>query len=130
MEIPSDKQYEFITAQMRYFNEKIIQAFTLFLRLGSGIIAGVFFLHVQLQKGDLTRCNLRVASSGLFVLIGLSTTILILNNLFAWRGYRRLFSEQYPAVPLKKSVRWWFNEATMCVLVVFTCIGFLIFNPI
>ncbi len=38
MKIPEEKQYENLTTHLRYLNEKIIQSFTLFVKLASAIV--------------------------------------------------------------------------------------------
>jgi len=45
--ISDEKRYEFVTAQQRYTNEKIIEAFNLFIKLGSGIVAGFIWVKTQ-----------------------------------------------------------------------------------
>lgn len=46
--IPVDKHYEYITGHLQYLNDKIIQSFTLFIKLAMAIIAGTFTLYRKL----------------------------------------------------------------------------------
>ena len=130
MEIPSEKQYEHLTSHLRYINEKIYQSFTLFIKLTSTVVGGVFFLHWKLSLEDPKRCSFSTATDLLFILISTSMIVLILNNLRSWYNYRKRLSEEYPAIPNDKNIWRSVTEAVMCIVIVITCIAFLIFNPL
>ena len=130
MDIPEEKQYVHLTSHLRYLNEKIMESFTLFIKLASAIIGGVFFLHWKLDWQDLKRNSFGHASDLLFILVSISMVLLILNNLRSWHEYRRTLSEQYPDIPLKRSLFTSASEALMCLIIAATCIGFLVFNPL
>lgn len=130
MEIPSDKQYEHLTSHLRYISEKIYQSFTLFIKLTTTIVGGVFFLHWKLPLEDPKRLSLSTATDLLFVLICISIIVLILNNLRSWYGYRKRLSEQYPEIKNDKNIWRSLTEAVMCIFIIITCIGFLVYNPL
>ena len=130
MEVPQEKQYEHLTGHLQYINEKIYQSFTLFIKLASAIVGGVFFLHWQLSPEDAKRTSLACATDWLFILVSFSMIFLILNNLRSWFGYRKALSEQYPTIPFKKNTWRWATEVVMCLVIVIACIGFLLYNPL
>lgn len=130
MEIPLEKQYEFLTSHLRYINDKIYQSFTFFIKIATTVIGGVFLLHWKLPLEDPKRNSLSTATDLLFILISLSMLLIIWNNLRSWRGYRKVLSEKYPEIPPNKSKLRWITEITMSLVIVLSCVGFLIYNPL
>jgi len=130
MEIPKEQQYEYLTHHLEYLNEKIIEAFVLFIKLATAIVGGVFFLHWKLGETDPKRTFFVRASDILFLLFGFCMGLLILNNLRAWRGYRRTLAEQYPGIKPMARVASWLSELLMCLVIVATCVVFYLFNPL
>lgn len=130
MEIPEEKQYEYLTSHLEYLNEKIIQFFTLFVKLATAIVGGIFFIHWKLPSQDAKRASLASAADWLFILVTVSMILLILNNLRSWFAYRKTLSEQYPRIPNEKSIMRWLTEVVMCVVIAITCIGFIVLNPL
>jgi uncharacterized membrane protein len=130
MKIPLEEQYEYLTSHLRYINEKIYQSFTLFIKLATTVVGGVFFLHWKLLPCDDKRFSLSAAANLLFVLISFSMIVLILNNLRSWYGYRKRLSKQYPNIPNDKNIWRWVTEAVMCLVIVITCIVFIKYNPL
>ena len=130
MDVPNEKQYENLTSHLRYLNDKIMDAFSRFITLGTAIIGGVFYVHVNLDLKDPRRIALGLPASAAMMLVGLGTIILIITNLFAWRAYRKRLSEEYPLIPLPSSINWWIAEVTMCLLIVVTCVAFYFLNPL
>lgn len=130
MDIPDEKQYEYLTGHLQYLNEKIIQSFTLFIKLATTTVGGVFFLDWKLVPDDAKRPSVSSAVDLLFILISFSMIFLILDNLRSWLEFRKTLSEQYPDIPIRKSVLHFASEGVMCVVIVITCIGFLKLNPL
>ena len=130
METPRVQQYEYLTSQLRYHNEKIFQFFTLFLKLATTIVGGIFYLHWKLPIDDPKRASLALASDLFFILISLITIILIWNILRSWLDYRKTLSLQYPDIPYSPKFTDWISEAFMCGFIFIICIGFLYFNPL
>lgn len=130
MDVSADAQYNFLTSECRYKNEKIIEAFNLFMKLATSIVAGVFFLDWKMAADDPKRCKLSHGADAFFLLVGISMVFLILNNLRSWRGYRKEVSRLVTNVPAPKGPFWFSSEALMCVVIALACAGFLIFNPL
>ncbi len=102
MAINDEKRYEFITEQIRYVNEKIIEAFTLFVKLTSAIVAGIVWLLIQNLKHE-TRILIGPVIPWLFLLLGVTCILLIIINLRSWWGYRKAEStlgEQIGTLPI------------------------------
>lgn len=130
LKIPEEKQYEYLTHHLEYLNEKIIESFVLFIKLATAIVGGVFFLSWKLLKTDPARSSFAQVSDSLFLLISISSILLILNNLFAWRSFRKTLTKEYPGITLSHCVRWWLSEAIMCIVIVATCVLFIFNNPL
>ena len=96
MEIPKEKQYEYLTGHLQYLNEKIIQAFILFIKIATAIVGAAFYLHLKLPHEDVKLTSISNMADSLFILVSFSMVLLILNNLRSWLEYRNLLSEQYP----------------------------------
>ena len=130
MDVPSEKQYENVTNHLRYLNEKIIDAFSRFITLATAIIGGVFYIHINLALDDPRRKMLNLPASAALMLVGFGTVVLILSNLHAWIGYRKMLSREYPSIPLKTGINWYLSETIMCLLILITCIAFYFLNPL
>jgi magnesium-transporting ATPase (P-type) len=130
MDIPEEKQYEYLTHHLEYLNEKIIESFELFIKLATAIIGGVFFLHWRLAENNLSGASFVQMSNILFWVVGISVIILIFNNLHAWRSYRTTLSKEYPDIPISKPIWWWLSEVMMGLVILLTCILFSRFNPL
>ncbi len=130
MNIPEEKQYEYLTHHLEYLNEKIIESFELFIKLTTAIVGGVFFIHWKLASNDPRRGSFVKMSNLLLWLVGSSAILLILDNLRAWRAYRKTLSEQYPDIPSYSPFWWLLSEAIMCFVIVITCILFSCNNPL
>ena len=86
--VSDEERYKFATSQLTYFNEKIIEAFNLFVKLTSVIAGGALWLRVQATGPSLWPA-IRPLAVGLLALCGISTVTLVGFNLHAWWGYRR-----------------------------------------
>lgn len=130
MKIPEEKQYEYLTHHLEYLNEKIIESFVLFIKLATAIVGGVFFLRWKLTNNDPSQSSFLHLSNMLFWLVGISSIVLITNNLCAWREYRKTLSKEYQDIRPSNSVRWWLSEAIMCFVILMACILFSFNNPL
>ncbi len=74
LEIPPDKQYEYLTDQLRYLDDKIFRSFTLFIKLATAIVGGKFYLDLH-QPPD--RGSLVLATNLVFIGVGLGSIFLI-----------------------------------------------------
>ena len=127
MPVSDEKRYEFITEQLRYVNEKIIEAFQTFVRIVSAIVAGLIVLETQ-NVSAATRSLVAGLLPWLFLLVGLSSLILILVNLRTWWGYRIAESALVgrDRVPPPRFPRSCSGELVMIfVIVVVTLMGIL-----
>lgn len=90
--ISDEKRYTFITEQLRYHNEKILQAFGLYVKLFSGIIGGLIWLYTQENIDENIKQDLRGIALWLIVLIAVSVGIGITANIRSWWEYRKVES--------------------------------------
>ena len=56
MAISNEKRYKFITEQLIYTNEKIIEAFGFFLKFGSAIMGEGVWIVTQELHAELASC--------------------------------------------------------------------------
>jgi hypothetical protein len=87
MGIAEKDRYEFVTSSVRYHNEKIIQAFQLFIKLTTAVIGGTVYLSLQpmdpIKHSLLTQAALVAECAICLVCI-----ITIWANVRAWWGFR------------------------------------------
>ena len=82
------ERYKFITSQLQYFNEKIVEAFRLYIQLVTAVMGGYIWLKSQTQT--VVPSNwVRVVFPALMVFIGLGSVLLIVVNLSSWWGFRK-----------------------------------------
>ena len=130
MTVAPDVEYQELKAHLRYLNEKIIEAFSLFIKLATAIVGGAFFLHWKLATDDPQRYLLARGINALLIVVAVAMTLIVLNNLWAWFGYRRALSQRFPEIPFRCSLRTFLAEVLMVVLILVTAIGFTAFNPL
>lgn len=124
-----EKKYEYITGHLEYLNEKIIQSFTLFIKLAMAIIAGAFTLSWKIF--DKIDCDYQSWAEGincLFSIVSICMILLILDNLRSWRGYRETLSDEYGIKPISRS--YYFSETVMVCLILLASFVFDFFNPL
>jgi hypothetical protein len=84
-----EKRYEFVTSQIRYHNDKMIDAFKYFVSIFSLIIGGVFWLLSQQNLEASLKTFVAGLSPCLTLLIGATSILLIVSNYLSWWGYRK-----------------------------------------
>jgi hypothetical protein len=84
-----EKRYEFVTSQIRYHNDKMIDAFKYFVSIFSLIIGGVFWLLSQQNLDCFLKAFVVGFSPYLTLLIGTTSILLIISNYVSWWGYRK-----------------------------------------
>jgi hypothetical protein len=89
MEIDKDKRYEFVTSSARYHNEKIIQAFQLFVKLTTALIAGVVYLSVNRPGGGNQNDIAAVANFAEAAVCIVAAVLIITNLLGCWDSEMR-----------------------------------------
>src|ERR1035437_2372226 len=114
--VDDNKQYEWLTSQTRYHNEKIIEAFSLFVKLASGIVAGLIWLITQ-KIDDTMKHKLMELIPFLFLLVGVSTGFMIIFNFRSWWGYRKAFSDLVGAERVPRP-KWTAFSTELIMLVV------------
>jgi hypothetical protein len=121
--VSPERRYEFVTQQIRYHNEKIIQAFSLFVKLATAIVGGVVWLVFQPQEGPTW---IPLLASGVFILVGVAVIILIAANLKAWLGYRAMECKLNPSAP---GTSWTsiISEAVMILVIFVSMVLFTVF---
>lgn len=126
--VPTDKQYEYFTTQLRYLDDKIFRSFSLFIQLAIVIVGGRFYIEAHPELNN--RALLIHLINWVFVGIGLGIIFLISNNLRSWQDYRKELTDRYINVPeLGRSV-WQASEWFGCVGIVASVAAFLsIYSP-
>ena len=118
-----EERYKFVTSQCVYCNEKIIQSFTLFLKMVSTFAGGVIWLRLQQNWMDIWP-QIGTLAVWLLVLLGLGTMLMIFRNLRAWWGFRKAESELTGgAVPTPTFPRSCLVEIFLMLVVLVTTIG-------
>ena len=125
-----DKVYQELKTHLRYLNEKMIEAFSLFVKLATAIIGGTFWLHMKLPAGDPQRYLMARGTSMLLLLTSVGLTLVVINNLRAWHSYRHALSTQFPDIPSRTKWWSWVSEVILCVIMLAVALGFFGFNPL
>jgi uncharacterized iron-regulated membrane protein len=102
------ERYKVVTSRIQYFNDKIIESFKLYIQLVTALTGGYMWLKTQSQATNALTWA-RVAAPGLMILIGITIILLIVANLSAWWGHRKVESKltggAVPAPVFPKSAR-------------------------
>lgn len=102
------ERYKFVTSQLSYFNDKIIESFKLYIQLISAVTGGYVAVRTQAVATPVARIA-QVVIPGLTVFIGLGAVLLILVNLSSWWGFReaesRLLKGDVPPPVFPRSAR-------------------------
>lgn len=118
-----EERYRFVTSQLSYFNEKIIEAFNLFIKLLTAIAGGVIWLRLQTDWGTVWT-QIRGIVVALVILVGFSSVLLVIFNLSSWWGFRKaesfLLKGKIPLPVFPKSAR---QELLMMLVIAVSTIG-------
>ena len=118
-----EERYRFVTSQLSYFNEKIIEAFNLFIKLLTAITGGVIWLRLQTDWGTVW-IQIRGIVVALIMLVGFSSILLVIFNLSSWWGFRKaesfLLKGKIPPPVFPKSAR---QELLMMLVITISAIG-------
>ncbi len=126
--VSEDKEFEYVTSQIIKHVERTVDAFKLFAQLYSAIVGGAIWLSTQPSVGPEAAKTYLHLSVGLVFLVTAITSIMILENYRAWRGFRAAQSRLVPHVPPPKRG----SEKTgwvMILCMVAGCVLFWWFNP-
>jgi len=129
--IGDEKQYEFLTNQLNYHNDKIIEGFNQFIKLISAIIAGSIWIITQ-QLEQETKLLISKIIPSLILIISVSSIFLILINLRSWWGYRKAISSLIGAerVPPPKFPRSCSSELVMILVIIISTLLLFVYLPI
>ena len=130
MKVSPDVEYKELRTHLRFLNDKINEAFSLFIKLATAIIAGEFFLHWKLTTDDPQRHLLGRGLNGLLIVVGVAMSLIILNTLITWCGYRKTLSERFAEIPFSFGFRTYIAELLMIIIIIVTIIAFTIYNPL
>lgn len=130
MKVSPDVEYKELRTHLRFLNDKINEAFSLFIKLATAIIGGEFFLHWKLATDDSQRHLLASGLNALLIVVGIAMSLIILNTLFTWCSYRKTLSERFPEIPFSIGLRTFIAELLMVIIIIVTIIGFTIYNPL
>lgn len=134
--VTDDKQYEFVSGQVRYHNDKIIESLNLFLKLFSAIVGGSIWLSLQPGITPTKMTAYIGVSDVLVIALAAFSSLLIFENLRAWRGYRNaqhrlggIDQEGNPNIPAPRIIRASVSEGAMILTMVSAACLFWRFNP-
>ena len=86
--VSAEKQFDSVSAHIRYLNDKMLEAYHSFVRLFIAIVGGSFWFSFQPRLTPINSVSYARLSVGLLCFISLMATIMILENLRGWHSYR------------------------------------------
>jgi hypothetical protein len=99
-------RYHFVVSQLQYFNEKIIEVFSLFIKLATAVAGGVIWLRLQPDWPTIWP-QVRWLAVSTVVMIAIASILMIGFNLRSWLGFRRtelqLVGQAVPPTTLPRS---------------------------
>jgi len=126
--VSKDKEFEYVTSQIIKHVERSVDAFKLFAQLFSVIVGGAIWLSIQSTIDSEATKTYAVLSDILVTLVTVITSLMILENYRAWRGFRNAQVKLAPHVPppswRAQLVGW---EMVACMVA--GCGLFWLFNP-
>jgi hypothetical protein len=125
--ISDEKQYEFVTSQIKLQTERIYDAFKLFVQVFSAIVGGSVWL--SMQKPPTTSQNYAFLADSIAILAAFITVVMILLNVISWFGYRKELTRLAPNVPPPKLFPATVIEAAMICSMIAAAALFVWFNP-
>ena len=122
-DVTIEERYRFVTSQLTYFNEKIIEAFNLYIKLITAIAGGLIWLRLQVDWVTVW-VQIRGIVVALILLVGFASILLVTFNLTSWWGFRKaesfLLKGKIPSPVFPKSAR---QELLMMILIAISAIG-------
>ncbi len=114
MSLESEK-YQFITSMQKYHDEKIGQAFRMYVTLSSSIVAGSLWLLSQDTGRDLFG-QIKFLAIVLIVIACIASSTLIWFNLDGWYGFRLAECKMDSESPTPKPMKSRRGEILMIVI--------------
>ena len=130
MELSPDVEYKELRTHLRFLIDKIDEAFNLFIKLATAIIGADFFLYWKLETNDTHRHSLAIGLNALLFLVGVAMSLIIINTLFSWHGYRKALSKRFTEIPFSIGPQTFLAELLKCIIIICTIIGFAVLNPL
>ncbi len=129
-------QYQFVNDQIRYHNEKVMEAYAGFTRIFSLVVGGAIWLRIQ-EKFDATDApKYALLANILVTFITLVTIVIIVENVRAWYGYRQAQvklggndTSGTSNVPGPRPWHTYYLELVMMIAIVAVTVLFWVFNP-
>src|SRR5262249_9782714 len=91
--VSTEERYKFVTSQCVYCNEKVVQSFSLLLKMVSAFTGGVIWLRLQPNWIDIWP-QVKGIAFWTFIFLGVGIELMIFRNVRAWWGFRRAESER------------------------------------
>lgn len=121
--VSKEERYKFVTSQLIYCNEKILQTFTFFIKLISTFVGGLIWLRLQ-SNFPTVWSQTKGLAVAVFLLSGVGTFLMIYRYLRTWWGFRQAESNLTAgAVPTPKFPRSCQTELFMMLVVVVTTVA-------
>jgi hypothetical protein len=97
------ERYAFVTSQLEYFNEKIIEVFSLYIKLLTAIVGGLIWLQTQ-PNFETIWARAKSLAVLIVAVIASASIVLILFNVDSWFGFRRAEAKLNRKAPTPR--RW------------------------
>ena len=128
-EISPLERYKFVTSMIQYHNEKMIEAFKLFIQVLSAIVGGSVWLSNA--SGIYTRDTRYWLLADLLVIcVAMMTAITVIANQIAWIKFRRAEHNLNQSAPKPGNFWSYWNELSMLLVVGAATLLFVVFNPL
>lgn len=130
MILSDEQKFDNVTTNLRYYNDKIIESFKLYITLAIAVIGGVFYLDINLCATDDRRYSFQNVAIVLIVFISLNAMIQICNYLRSWWNYRKDLSILLPWLSKPSVPKHCLHEILMVIIVYVICLSFIILIPL
>lgn len=116
-------RFENVTRMIRYHNDKMVEAFTRFVRISIGIVAGSFGLFFLGEVEKDVRLLVLHAVPALIGFLGVSSIALIFSNWKSWYSYRKAESELLEDPSLRPRLPRAASEQIIMLIIIFLTWG-------
>jgi hypothetical protein len=130
--IDDNRRYEFVTTQIRYHNEKMIEAFNRLIQLFTAIVGGSIWLSLQPRPAGVPLRDYSTISDTLVLALAAISALNIINDLLAWFGFRQTESSLvgHNKLPPPHVIRSCWMEYLMLIGMLAATVAFWRFNPL
>jgi hypothetical protein len=133
--LSTDKHYEMLSHNVRHTSAGMYDSFKLFIQMFSGVVGGSVLLRTQATLPSL-RASIADLSVVLAAMIVIAVAVMLIDQYRLWFGYRRALSkvagidEGGNSIAEPDPVTSRITLAVMIISMVFSLVGFIIFNPL